>query len=294
MEPLLKPGDTIGIVSPSHVADRDEYQTYVRGLEGLGLRVKLGGHIYRDTWGYVASDRERADDFNAMVRDESVRMVFFGGGQGAADLLPLLDYQAVRRFPKLYLSYSDGTSILDAIYAQTGLVTYYGQTPALYGAPSPYDLGQFTARFLRPAPAAHTAAGPWRTVAGGCCRGRLLGGYLMNFALSLGSPCFPFPREQRYILFLEESERFHSVPDTGIFLTCLEQHPLMGQVTGLLFGHYAQQPPPALLDLLRRFGARSRIPVAYCGDFGHGPHHAILPIGQEALLDTRAQTLVYL
>lgn len=291
---LLKPGDTVGIVSPSHVADRAEYQSYARGLEKLGLQVRLGENIDKDTWGYVAGARERADDFNAMVRDRAVKMVFFGGGQGAVDLLPLLDYQAIRRSPKLYLSYSDGTSILDAIYAKTGIVTYYGQTPALYGGVSPYDLGQFTAHFLRGGPAAHTPGGPWRTVAGGRCQGCLLGGYLVNFALSLGSPHFPFPRDKKYILFLEESERFHSVPDAGIFLSYIEQHPLMEQVTGLLFGHYADPVPPALLDLLRRLGERRSIPVAYCGDFGHGPRHAILPIGREACLDAGGQTLRFL
>ena len=290
----LKPDDTVGIVSPSHVADRAQYRAYARGLEALGLRVKLGKHIYRDTWGHVASAQERACDFNAMVRDGTVRMVFFGGGQGAADLLPLLDYGAIRRRPKYYLSYSDGTSILDAIYARTGLITYYGQSPGLYAAVSGYDRDQFAAHFLRPAPAAHAGSGPWRTLVPGRCEGCLLGGYLMNFALSLGSPHFPFPRDRRYILFLEESEQFHNVPDTGIFLTCIQQHPLMEQVTGLLFGHYADQVPPALLELLERFGAHNHIPVACCDDFGHGAHHAVLPIGRAARLDTQAKTLRYL
>lgn len=292
MKPL-KPGDIVGIVSPSHVADRAEYQAYVRGLEELGLRVKLGENLYRDTWGYVASARERSADFNAMVRDESVKMVFFGGGQGAVDLLPHIDYQAVRRAPKYFLSYSDGTSILDALYAQTGLVTYYGQTPALYGGVSEYDRAQFAAHFFQGGPAAHAESGPWHTLVPGRCEGCLLGGYLVNFALSLGSPYCPFPRDRRYILFLEESERFHCVPDAGIFLTYIEQHPLMEQVTGLLFGHYADQVSPALFDLLRRFGERRHIPVACCDDFGHGACHAVLPIGREARLDTQAKTLCY-
>lgn len=194
---LLKPGDTVGIVSPSHVADRAEYQSYARGLEKLGLQVRLGENIDKDTWGYVAGARERADDFNAMVRDGAVKMVFFGGGQGAVDLLPLLDYQAIRRSPKLYLSYSDGTSILDAIYAKTGIVTYYGQTPALYSGVSPYDLGQFTAHFLRGGPAAHTPGGPWRTVAGGALPGLPAGRISGEFCPVPGQSPLPLPPGQK-------------------------------------------------------------------------------------------------
>ena len=62
-------------------------------------------------------------------RDKSVQMVLFGGGESAVEILPYIDYENIRRYPKLFSSYSDGTSILNAIYAQTGLLTYYGCGP---------------------------------------------------------------------------------------------------------------------------------------------------------------------
>lgn len=45
----LKYGDTIGIISPSWVADKDAYGRYVKGLERLGFQVRLGKNIYKDT-----------------------------------------------------------------------------------------------------------------------------------------------------------------------------------------------------------------------------------------------------
>ena len=53
----LIPGDTIGVVSPSHVAVRERYQPMLEGLSRLGFQVKQAKNLYRDTYGYLASDR---------------------------------------------------------------------------------------------------------------------------------------------------------------------------------------------------------------------------------------------
>ena len=121
---LLHKGDVIGIVSPSHVASVEEYEEIMSRIENMGFHAKAGKNLYKDTYGYIAAENERADDFNEMVNDPAVKMVFFGGGEGSIDLLPLIDYAAVRKQPKIYVSYSDGTSILNSIYNRTGLMTY--------------------------------------------------------------------------------------------------------------------------------------------------------------------------
>ncbi len=105
--------------------------------------VKFGKNIYKDTYKYTASVAERVDDLNEMIYDENVRLVFFGGGYGSVDLLPYIDYNRIKETLKLFLSYSDGTSILNAIYANTGITTYYGQTPALFDNINEYDRKQF-------------------------------------------------------------------------------------------------------------------------------------------------------
>ena len=71
---LLKKGDTIGIISPSWVADRNDYAKYAEGIERLGFRVKFGRNIYKDTYRYTASTEERADDLNEMIQDDSIKM----------------------------------------------------------------------------------------------------------------------------------------------------------------------------------------------------------------------------
>lgn len=290
---MLKQGDTVGIISPSWVADRADYEKYARGIEGLGFKVSFGKNICKDTYKYTASVDERVDDLNGMIYDETVKMIFFGGGCGSVDLIPYIDYKKIEESPKIFLSYSDGTSILNAIYAQTGITTYYGQTPGLFDNISEYDKRQFVSHLVEGNAAHHVSNSDWHTITEGRCEGSLIGGYLVNFVLTLGNRFFPYQTDRKYILFIEESDKFQSVQDTGMFLTCMGQSRLMQQVTGLLFGHYSDDVPPSLFEALERFGHKYNIPVAYCDDFGHGANHAIFPIGKAAVLDTGNKTLLF-
>lgn len=289
----LKQGDTIGIISPSWVAEKTDYEKYAKGLEQLGFQVRFGKNIYKDTYQYTASTEERVDDLNGMIYDETIKMVFFGGGYGSVDLIPYIDYKKIKESPKLFLSYSDGTSILNAIYAQTGITTYYGQTPGLFDHISEYDRKQFLSHMVEGNVTDYIGNSDWHTIKEGSCKGKLVGGYLLNFVLTLGNRYFPYPTDRNYILFIEELDRFQSVQDVSMFLTCIGQSRLMERVTGLLFGHYSDDRSSLLFEVLERFGEKYDIPVAYCDDFGHGSSHAILPIGREAVLDTGNKTLLF-
>lgn len=290
---ILKYGDTIGIISPSWVADKNDYEKYAKGIEKLGFQIKFGKNIYKDTYQYTASVKERVDDINEMIHDESVKMIFFGGGYGSVDLIPYIDYKKIKENPKLFLSYSDGTSILNAVYAQTGITTYYGQTPGLYSNLSEYDRKQFISHLVDGEVHHHVTNSNWHTIKAGCSEGILIGGYLVNFVLTLENRFFPYQMDKNYILFIEESEKFQSVYDVSMFLTCIGQSRLMERVTGLLFGHYSDDISPLLFEILKRFGEKYGIPIAYCDDFGHGVNHAIFPIGREAFLDTENHMLLF-
>lgn len=275
----------VGLVAPSHVATREHYAPIIAGLESAGYRVKTGENLYKATYGYAATPEERAADFNQMAADPAVRLVFFGGGEGGNETLPLIDYGLIAQNPKLYLSYSDGTDILLAIQSKTGLQTYYGQTPGLFAGISDYDLSQFRAHMVDGAPVRHLGNSAWRAVCPGRAEGTLVGGYLGNFAYQLGTRFFSWNEKERYLLFLEDHEGFSPMDRLSAFLARVEQSPFMDCVAGLLFGHYSENEPLELCERLARLGEKWQIPVAHCDDFGHGKNHAILPIGCRATLD---------
>lgn len=281
---LLKKGDTIGLIAPSWVQTKEGFAPVIEGLQQKGFQVKVGENFYKDTWQFSASAKERADDLNAMARDSEVKLVFFGGGDGAVELLPYVDFDAIRENPKLYLSYSDGTTILEAIRGRTGLVTYYGQTPGLFMDISDYDWGHFKARIMEGNPGPFAQNSRWRCIREGEAEGELIGGFLLNFALLQGIGCVPVSPQKKYLLFLETLEDFNSIPMAGAYLSHVAQSLLMPQVSGLLMGHFSDEERPLLYGRLERLGKKWDIPVAYCDDFGHGRNHGILPIGGQAVL----------
>lgn len=289
----ISKGSTIGIITPSHVAG-DEYKQIVRHIEQLGFRVKLGANIFKNTHGYLASEQERADDLNNMVSDDDVRMILFAGGWGASEILPYIDYKNIVRHPKLFVSYSDGTSILNAIYAKTGLTTYYGQGAGEFCDLRQYDYTQFTNHFVAGNKAAGLCGnGEWRILHPGVCEGILIGGYTLNFALLVGGDYFRFEPEQKYLLFLEDHKDFSCVSAVSVYLSHVEQSRFIHNVSGLVFGHYSDDVPQDLLRRLERFGEKHNVPVIYTDDFGHYTKHSILPIGVPARLDTEAQKLQF-
>ena len=103
MTSKLKYGDKIGIISPSHAAEKERYQKMFSGIRSIGFDIVEGKNLYKDTYGYRASEIERADDFNDMVSDNEIKMVFFGGGYGSNEIVPYLDYEKVNTQNNLQL-----------------------------------------------------------------------------------------------------------------------------------------------------------------------------------------------
>ncbi len=288
----MKSNGTIGIFCPSHIANFDRYERVRKNIEQLGYKVVFGENMYKDTFGFVASAKERASDLNSLVSNKEVELILFSGGNGAVDILPYIDYKNIRENPKLFSTYSDGTSILNAIHSQTGLITYYGFGTDQFEDLHHYDYSQFCQHFVNGYSSnKFVSNSSWLTLNDGMCEGILIGGYLSLFGLMISNKYFNFNKSSKYILFLEDHERYSTVGGVSTYLSFIEQSSFMEHVTGLMFGHYSANPPMNLEKLLERFGKRNGIPVIYTDDFGHGPKHAILPIGTKAKLDANNHIL---
>lgn len=292
--PCLKPNGMIGICSPSHVAKYEEYQVTLDAIRQKGYRVFEADNLYKDTYGYLASPQERADDLNQLIKHPQVELVLFGGGEGSNELLPYLDFESIKQHPKRICSYSDGTTLLDAIWAKTGLETYYGQAPYLFNDFRNYDYDNFQRHLVLDNADLHVPNSSWLVQNTGTAEGILIGGYARNFAMLLGSKYFPIDLKEKYLLFLEDHEMFGDAAYVSAMLSHIEQTDFIHGVTGLIFGHYSEHEHPELQSRLKRFGERYHIPVVYCDDFGHGANHAILPIGHRARLETETKILRYL
>lgn len=139
----LKNGSTIGIYSPSTPITKLVPSRFERGKKYMiekGFNIVEGKLTGKSDFYRSGSILERAEELNQLLRDPNIDCIMSTiGGMNSNSLLPYLDYDAFKRHPKIVIGYSDATAILLALYAKTGITTFYG--PALvasFGEFPPY------------------------------------------------------------------------------------------------------------------------------------------------------------
>ncbi|MCI1944882.1 S66 peptidase family protein [Clostridium luticellarii] len=122
----LKNGDTIGIISPSGAWEPEKIKKSIKFLNDLGFKIKEGKHIY-DRWGYLAGkDIDRAQDLMDMFLDPEVDMILCTrGGYGTMRLADLIDFDIIKRNPKIFAGFSDITVLLNSIFEKCGIITFH-------------------------------------------------------------------------------------------------------------------------------------------------------------------------
>ena len=126
----LKKGDLVRIVAPSHsftTLSKIDIKKATNELEKLGLKVSFGANIDELDEFNSSSVGSRVSDINEAFRDKEVKLILAArGGFNSNQLLKYLDYNLIKKNPKLFCGYSDITALNMGIYAKTNLVTYAG------------------------------------------------------------------------------------------------------------------------------------------------------------------------
>jgi len=305
---VLESGDTVGLITPStFVSDPDALATAERTVRYFGLKPKWGNNVRRK-FGYTGgSVEERLDDLHAMFADPDVKGVFpIRGGYGSGQLLDRIDYDLIRKNPKIFVGYSDITAMHLAIQRKTGLVTFHGPVP-LSGF-TDYTIEHFRKALFEKQPLGTLTNPPetnelrpkhtLRTIRGGKARGRLTGG---NLSLILATMGTPFEIETRgRILFLEDvDEQPYSIDR---MLTNLRLAGKLQAAAGIVFGECSDCAPrdykPSfnstllLGEVLDEILGGLKAPVLSGLTFGHTPDQLTLPEGVMATLDADRGELI--
>src|SRR5262245_17406422 len=242
----LAAGDTVMLVGPASATFESVDQQIAReSLEALGFKVRVGAHLL-DRHGYLAGDdKSRADDINHAFADRSIAGIHaIRGGWGSARLLPFLDFDTVRRNPKVIIGFSDVTALLLSIYAKTGMTTFHG--PIGLGRWDSYSLEYYKRVVMNGERVTYSnrqGISPDRnaliqvefrtqTITPGKARGRLLGGNLTVLTTILGSPYLP--DWEGCIFFCEDvREELYRVDR---MLTQLKLAGVLSKIKGFVFG----------------------------------------------------------
>ncbi len=308
----LRKGDTIAIVVPASPVKRDRINRGIQRLEAEGFCIKRFGDIYREH-GYLAGDdTTRAAELMAAFADPKVAAVFPArGGTGVTRLLDLLDYDVIRKNPKIFVGFSDMTALHSALHNKTGLVTFHGPHPS-DGIGAPDGLSELSARTYWQAlladqyngtkstgyavPLAEEDRASIVTRVPGKARGRLIGGNLALIGAVLGTPYEIDAKES--ILLLED---IHEPPYRVDRL--LAQLKLSGKLTELaavVLGQFTDCDPQqgeaslTLDEIFHHYFDDLGIPVMENFPTGHCRDNVTLPLNVEVELDSDQQQLTVL
>lgn len=286
MPSMLHPGNVVRLVSPASTPGEKAVARSIEILEGFGLRVQLGRHVF-DRLGYLAGrDEDRLADLNDALSDPEVRAVIATrGGKGAYRIADRLDFAAMRADPKLLIGFSEVTILHLALW-------HHARVPGVHGACWDADtFGEEAARSFRRAvltteqatirsrPDELTSA----LTTGGRAHGVLLGGNLDMIATAAG---WTLPSFDGAIILIEDVDKGLGHIDRQ--LTSLSNAGFLNGVAGVAVGQFTRCDKSGdwtVLDVLRDRLAHLNVPVLGGLPLGHGPRPVAVPIGADAVLD---------
>lgn len=298
--PRLKPGDVIGIVAPASPMKDEFLQKGCEYLEQRGYRVKLGRAVDKQR-GYLAgTDRQRAEDLNRMFLDPKIKAIFCArGGYGSPRLLPLLDYQAIARHPKIFVGYSDITSIQLAMLRHAGLVTFSGPMVAAEMGQNRMDAfteENFWRILTEPKPLGlleRPSQLRYHPIHQGRVAGQFIGGCLSLIAPLLGTP--HMPEAGGSIFFVEDIGEEPYRLDR--YLVHFRESGLLNRLGAFVFGQMTDCVPPgdstspslSLDEVIKDFIKPLGIPALSGLDYGHDNVKYTMPVGVRGAIEVSSR-----
>ena len=288
----IKVNSTIGVVSPSYWLDENVLKNTAKFFTDLGYNIKISKSSSLQWGPFAGTPEERADDLHRMFADPKIDAIMCArGGYGANRVLPMLDYDLIRKNPKIFIGYSDITAYLTSITQKTNLVTFHGPMLTTYKKSwinYNYNLmkrvltGENNIN-IEPPESLKT-----RILKDGTTSGPLWGGNMSLLINRLGTS--DALNTNGVILFLEDiDEYFYSFER---MIVQMRTAGMFDQINGLIIGELKN-----IKDQEVKFGKDTdQIILDICGDLdipivsnypcGHGKYQATFPISINTEINT--------
>ncbi|MAG02330.1 hypothetical protein CMI42_03255 [Candidatus Pacearchaeota archaeon] len=288
----LKIGDAIGIVSPSNPVEGESINLLEKGinyLENLGFKIKRGEFLSS------TNPEDKAKDINNFFSDNEVKAIICTqGGDSAEKTIPFIDWEIIKKNPKIFMGISDITVLLNSINHKTDLITFHGND-ICYGFgrnPNNYDLEEFKKILVNGKSGEINSNGERKTIRSGVTTGKLSGGNI-RCLLKLADTEY-WPDFDNSILILEAYkideekclEYFQILKDKKVF------DKINGVIIGFIYEMQKENPNEKQMeDLLLEFTKEYDFPILKINDFGHNCPNTTLPIGGKVEMDADEKTI---
>ncbi len=313
----LQKGDGVRVVAPARslampwISQEQKALAESRFRE-MGLVLTFGKHVNEIDEFMSSSIESRVEDLHEAFADPSIKLVITViGGFNSNQLLPYLDYELIRKNPKLFCGYSDITVLSNALYAKTGLTTYSGPHFVSFGDSNPksfdYILDYFKKCFFSDAEYTIETSREWSNdgwasdqnkrifqnnegywiINEGKAEGVSIGGNQCSLNLLHGTEYMPSLKNS--ILFLEDDEEAHVATIDRDLQSIIHQTDFK-EVRGIVFGRCREQSGMSrdlLTKIVKSKKELSALPVIGNVDFGHTSPLITFPIGGTVKLKTK-------
>ena len=291
----LQPGDTVGIVAPASNIKRELLEKGCDSLRQLGYKPFYFDSILEQDLYFAGSAERRARELEEMFVREDVRAILCArGGYGANYLLPKLDPGKIVAHPKIFVGYSDITTLLTCFADSTGFVTFHGPMVTKdFALPDGVDLASWEAAMSGIAgwEVGTEAVSGIEGLIDGAAEGILYGGCLSLLVAAMGTA--HDIRTVGTILFMEDVNAKPYQVDRMLMQMKLAGK--LNNVKGIVFGEMldcvqAQDQGYTLQQVVLRVIGELGIPVAWGLRSGHVTRKNItLPIGVRASLSVKGR-----
>lgn len=304
----LKKGDEVRVIAPSGSLarlDKKNFEIAKKRFLDMGLKLTVSKNAYNVDEFSSSSIEERVEDFHEAFLDKNVKLVICAiGGYNSIQLIDKIDYNIIKENPKLFIGYSDNTVLLNAIYKQTGLVTYLGPNFTDFGVKLGFDYTldyfkkiAFNRKEFSVIDSKEFSDDQWyinqdnrvfinnegrKVVNKGIAKGKIVSGNISSFQLLQGTKYMPNLANK--ILFLEDDDLVGDVFlfefDRNIRSILLQKG--ADKIKGLVIGRMQLGASVTISDIekvLKKIDKLKDIPVIINVDFGHTRPLISIPIG---------------
>jgi muramoyltetrapeptide carboxypeptidase len=290
---VVSKNSTVGIISPAWIPIDDRLEAGIQYLENKGFKVKIGSNVGKKHAYFAGSDKERLNDIHQMFKDPEVDFIVCArGGWGGLRLVDKINYDLIRKNPKLFVGYSDITTLQLALWTKSGI-------PSLSGPMVGVEMGKGILPFTEQHfwDQIHNTTAEYKfdytktntmVLNTGQSQGTLLGGCLSLVCHLLGTPYSP--DYSGAILFLEDvGEKPYKIDR---YFAHLKQAGVFDQIDGLILGDFVDCDPEEkevsfqLDEILNDYFSGMPFPVLKNFPYGHGDLKFSMPVGVKTILDT--------
>jgi len=287
--PALRPGDKVGIVAPASNIKRELLEAGCDGLRAAGYEPVYSESILNRDLYFAGSVERRARELEEMfARDDVPAIICARGGYGANYLLQALDTKKIARHPKIFVGYSDITSLLTWFADKANFVTFHGPMVTKdFAVPDGVDFASWRSVVGGEAGWEIGVESGAKPLVAGKAEGILYGGCLSLLVAAMGTPYDIHTADT--ILFLEDVAAKPFQIDR--MLMQMKLGGKLNGVRGIIFGEMmdcrqSTDQDYTLEQVALRVIGDLGIPVAYGLRSGHVSRANItLPFGVRARLE---------